>query len=238
MLIGKDYPKIEFELFGLDLVEPNAFIGDTIIFFIALFFYNRISRQQQTNDSPFLKNWKLFYLWFGVSFFCGGFGHLFYNYTGVIGKTPSWFLGLLAPYYIEQAMLSIYPDKARRTMFKQISTVKLVIFTVMELIILCVFDISDTPEKGLLVPTLSTTLGLFICLGILGIYYQRRIHPSFKYLWYAMIILILSAIPQAMKINFHQYWDRNDVSHVFLITGLILYYQAIRKYYAFHEKVK
>lgn len=230
MLIGQDYPKIEFELFGLDLVEPNAFIGDLIIFLVALYYYFKVKKQELNGSDDFLKNWRLFYLWFGISFLCGGFGHVLYNYTGVMGKTPSWFLGLLAPYFIEQAMLSIYPNVSRRKLFRQISTIKLVVFALLELVILCVFDISDAPEKGLLLPTLSTTAGLFICLGILGFYYQRKLHPSFKYLWYAMIVLILSAIPQAMKINIHQYWDRNDVSHIFLLLALVLYYQTIRHY--------
>ena len=30
MLIGKDFDKIEFSFFGLNLLEPNAFIGDSI----------------------------------------------------------------------------------------------------------------------------------------------------------------------------------------------------------------
>ena len=31
MLIGRDFDKIEFSSLGLDLLEPNAFIGDNII---------------------------------------------------------------------------------------------------------------------------------------------------------------------------------------------------------------
>lgn len=231
MLIGEDYLKIEFELFGLDLVEPNAFIGDFVIFGVAIYYYLRIKKDPRLTS--FLKNWKLFYLWFGISFLCGGFGHLLFNYTGVLGKAPSWFLGMLAPYFIEQAMLSIYPNENKRKLFRKISSAKLILFTILELIILSVFDISEAPEKGLLLPTLSSTIGLFICLGILGVYYQKRIHPSFRYLWYSVVVLILSAIPQILKINFHQYWDRNDMSHVFLIISLILYYQTIKQYKKF-----
>lgn len=229
MLTGKDYPKIEFEVFGLDLVEPNAFIGDVIIFATALYFYVKLKKTENSGTDDFLKNWKRFYLWFGISFLCGGFGHLLYNYTGVVGKTPSWLLGLLTPYFIEQAMLSIYPNAIKRKLFKQISFLKLVVFAVLEIIVLATFNISEVPEKGLILPTISTTLGLFLCLGVLGVYYQKAIHNSFKYLWIAAVILILSGIPQALKINFHQYFDRNDVSHVFLLIGLVLYYQTIKR---------
>lgn len=229
MLIGADYPKVEFELFGLDLVEPNAFVGDTIILFVALFFYNKIQRQQQNDDSLFLKNWKLFYLWFGISFFCGGLGHLLYNYTGVMGKTPSWILGMVASFFIEQAMFSIHPNVSKRKILKQISWIKLIVFVILELIVLITFDLSQTPEKGLILPTLCSTIGLFFCLGVLGVFYQKRIHSSFRFLWYSVFILIASAIPQSLKINFHQYFDRNDLSHIFLIIGLILYYQTIKQ---------
>jgi hypothetical protein len=43
MKIGADYPKIEWEVMGYDLLEPNAFIGDTLIAFVAmvLFFKSR-----------------------------------------------------------------------------------------------------------------------------------------------------------------------------------------------------
>lgn len=236
MLIGADYPKIEFELFGLQLVEPNAFIGDTIILLIALFFYSKLNRQQYHN-APFLKNWKRFYLTFGISFFFGGLGHLLYNYTGVLGKTPSWLLGMVASFFIEQAMFSIYPTIEKRKILKQISSIKLIVFILLEIIVLATFDLSKTPEKGLILPTLCSTIGLFFCLGVLGAFYQKRIHSSFRFLWYSVFILIAASIPQSLKINFHQYFDRNDMSHVFLIIGLILYYQTIKRYTEFHKHI-
>ena len=36
MLIGSDFDKIEFSFLGLDLLEPNAFIGDTLILITAI----------------------------------------------------------------------------------------------------------------------------------------------------------------------------------------------------------
>lgn len=230
MLIGQDYPKIEFELFGLNLTEPNAFIGDLLIFLVALYYYFKINKHQSGAGDPFLKNWKLFYLWFGISFLCGGFGHLLFNYTGILGKTPSWFIGMLAPYFIEQATFSIYPHVKSRKLLKQLSLGKLIVFIVLEAVILSVFTIEHAPELGLILPTVCSTIGLLFCLGILGVFYQKRIHDSFKYMWLSVIVLVLSVIPQLMKINFHQYFDRNDVSHILLIFSLVLYFQTIQRY--------
>lgn len=228
MLIGVDYPKVEFELFGLELVEPNGFIGDVLIFILALYYFFKMKKLEGYDTNVFLKNWRSFYLWFGLSFLVGGFGHLFYKYLEIAGKTPSWYLALLAPYFIEQAMLSIYPKVEKRAIFMRISLIKLLVFVVLETILLLTLDISSAPEKGMHLVTISTTLGLVLCLGVLGSCYQKRIHLSFRYMWIAMFVLLFTAIPQLIKFNPHQYWDRNDLSHTLLLVTLVLYYQTIK----------
>ena len=54
MLIGKDFDKIEFDFFGLHLLEPNAFIGDVVILFVALYFAIQITKIKRV--TPFLTN--------------------------------------------------------------------------------------------------------------------------------------------------------------------------------------
>ena len=44
MLIGVEYDKIEFQLFGLDLLEPNGVFGDIIIFALSIFFAYKIKK--------------------------------------------------------------------------------------------------------------------------------------------------------------------------------------------------
>jgi len=226
MLIGTDYPKIEFEVFGLELLEPNAFIGDTFILMFSLYFYFLLNKRK--GESFFIDQWRKFYLVFGVSFFLGGLAHVFFNYWGIPGKYPGWFLGMLTPFFAEQAMISIYPNLAKRPFFKKLSYAKLIILFLAEIIVLATVDISPKPELGIIVPTLSSVIGLGISLGILGAYYQRKIHPAFKYLWMSALILIPSGLFQSQKISFAQWFDRNDASHILLIVSLILYYQTLK----------
>ena len=54
MLIGKDFDKIEFSFLGLDLIEPNAFIGDLIILITALFLASKLRKFDTSNT--FFKN--------------------------------------------------------------------------------------------------------------------------------------------------------------------------------------
>ena len=62
MLIGRDFDKIEISFLGLDLLEPNAFIGDTIILITAIIIALKIKKFNHQN--AFFKNWILFFLVF------------------------------------------------------------------------------------------------------------------------------------------------------------------------------
>lgn len=230
MQIGSDFPKIEFQFLGLDLLEPNGFIGNFLIFSVSIFFFFKVRKLEKSGSSDFLRNWRLFYITFGFSFLLGGFSHLLYNYFEIAGKIPSWFLAMFAPFFIEQAMISIFPNKKKRTFFKKLSFYKLIVFVLLEAIVLINFDISEVPEKGLIIPSLCSALGLIISLGVLGLYYKKRIHNSFINLWFAMIVLFFSSLPQIFKINLHEYFDRNDLSHSLLIVSLILYYKTVKNH--------
>jgi hypothetical protein len=122
MIIGADFDKIEWSPFGLDLVEPNALIGDTILLVIALFAAFKVKKMGTT---PFFKNWYFFFVVFGIGFFLGGLGHLCYNYWGVFGKYASWYSGINSIHILELAMISIYQNKKSKKIFTIISRIKL-----------------------------------------------------------------------------------------------------------------
>ncbi len=233
MLIGEDYPKIELEFIGLDLLEPNAFIGDTLIFIFAIFFAYRLSKIKQ--PSAFFKYWRYFFIIFGIGFFLGGLGHLLYNYWGIPGKTPSWYLGIIAVFFVEKAMISIYPNDKYRKIFLSISKVKLILAIAGALAVSLFVDLESDYTQGMKVPTINSTLGLVSTLGVLGFIYARKIR-GFRYFWISVLILIPAAIFQAIKLNLHQWFDKNDASHLLLIFGLFLYYAGIRSYANYLEK--
>jgi hypothetical protein len=64
MRVGSDYDKIEFKAFGLDLLEPNAMFGDTVIFFIALYIAFKIGKMPI--QTSFFFYWKFFFCDFWV----------------------------------------------------------------------------------------------------------------------------------------------------------------------------
>ncbi len=228
MLIGKDFNKVEVDFFGLTCVEPNALIGDGILFLVALYLGLQTFRLRR--DQPFFKLWTLTFVLFGISFLAGGLGHFFYNYWGVPGKYFGWMSSVLAVYFLEQAMISIYPILKVKLLFSRISKIKLAVSWIIMILQYVLADLNSDPQKGLLIPSISSAVGIILCLGILARRYQILWSVQFKFFWLTILIMIPSAIFQALKINFHLLFDRNDVSHVLLIVTLVFYWNGIKAF--------
>lgn len=226
-MIGQDYPKIEWQFAGLDLLEPNAMIGDLILFSTALVLAAKIKINYPQND--FYTNWIRFYRVFGWSFLFGGFGHLFYNYLGLWGKYPSWLLGMVATYFLTKGMLSLWPNIQQKAIFKKMALVLLGIGLLSELLVFIWVDMTIDQSKGLIIPSVISGIGLIFSLVFVGIRYQRLYHSGYQYLWMAAALLFPSSIILSQKINLHQWFDRNDFSHVLLLLSLILYFVALQK---------
>lgn len=228
MLIGTDYDKVEFNLFGLNLVEPNAIIGDSILFITALILAFRTKRK--CPDTPFFRHWYYFFLIFGFSFLFGGIGHTFFNYFDVPGKYPGWYLGIFASYQIEMAMISVYPNKERIQTFRLASKLKLVLALVGATLVFAFVDLKEDPSIGLRIPSLNTTIGMVFSMGILGYQYMRVYTSGFRYHFISVFVLLPTAFFQSLKISFAPLFDRNDASHIFLIASLFLYYAGVMAY--------
>lgn len=225
-MIGQDFPKIEWDFAGLALLEPNAMIGDLVLFTTALFIAAQIRKIDHTH--PFYQNWRLFFLWFGWSFLLGGFGHLFYNYLALWGKYPSWIMGMIATFWLTKGMLSLWPNAAQKQTATKAAVGLLGLGILIECIVFLKVDLTIDQSKGLLVPTLVSGIGLIYSLVVLGLNYQKTVHTHFKIFWFAALILLPNAFIQSKKINLAPWFDRNDFSHVLLLVSLVLYYTAIK----------
>lgn len=228
MRIGSDFDKIKWNFNGYEFLEPNAFFGDVFIFLLAVFLAFKILKIN--SQSSFSRNWIRFYFVFGVGFIFGAFGHLLFNYTGILGKVPAWYAGIIAVFFIEQAMVSIHPDARRKAKFRKISIYKFILVLILETVICLCVDLNTDVARGLALPTLNSVIGMGLSLGYLGYLYEKKVHPSFRYLWLSTFILIPSAFFQAFKINIHPWFDKNDFSHVLLCVSIMMYYMTIKRY--------
>lgn len=225
MLIGQDFEFVKFKLFGLTLQEPNGFIGNSIIFLTALTVLYLLSKQPKT---PFLTKWKRAIWAFGLSFFVGGFGHLFFGYFSHFGKVPSWYLSLFIPFFIELAMISIYPNEKWKRIFTSISMVKMIFIVLLTTYLVFTADLNADPQIVLKFTTLHTMSGLIFALVFLAIKYAQIYSKSFYYFVWSVVVLLPTPFIQTMKINLHLYFDRNDLSHLLLAISLLFYYFGIK----------
>jgi len=227
MKIGEDYPKIEWEVLGLELLEPNAFIGDTLIAALAvvLFWKTRALCRKNMNSYNYL--WMWFFLVFGVGFFVGGVGHLMYNYFGIFGKYGAWFIGIFSSLLLELAMVSQLLKY--KVQFEKMVFLKAFIAIVSLTFLVTTTDLSATPLKGLVIPTINSFIGLLFALAYLGYCYTKTKSREFRYLYWSILVLLPTILFQGLKINLHQWFDRNDVSHVLIIITLLLYFTSLRK---------
>lgn len=226
MLLGEDFEKVSFELFGLDLLEPNAFITDTLITICAFTFAYKL--HHHFPKKPFYNHWKYFFIVFGTSFFLGGLGHVFYNQWGIPGKTPPWFLGIIACFFIEQAFISEHRNKAFSAILKKISITKLILALIGALCVSLFVDLKADYSKGMHVPTINSIIGMGYCLAYLAVSFAKENRGYYIFL-FGFLMLIPAAIVQSIKLNIHPLFDKNDFSHILIMTSLIFYYYGLKK---------
>ena len=227
MLIGSNYDKIKWTAFNLDLLEPICFFSDLLIAAICFYFAYKILKMN--TKSLFFYYWRWFFITLGISMILGGFGHLLYNYTGAFGKWFGWLGSIFSSIFLEMAFISIYPKTKVKKNLYLISYVKLLLMIVIELLIFSYVDINKNQAIGLIIPSLNSFIGIGCCAGYLGYYYQKNIAENFKYFWIGVLVLVPTIALQLFKINPHQYFDKNDLSHLILILSFILFYQGVKK---------
>ena len=200
MLIGKDFDKIEISLFGFDLVEPNAFIGDSIILIVALLLASKTKKI--SNSSDFFKNWRYFYLLFGFDMFLGGIGHLMFKYWSFNGKYLPWILGIFCVFFVERAMLSLLKSSSK-IIWKNLSLFKLILALILELGVFYAIDMSKDHSIGLRIPAINSAILFIFSLVILVNNYRKEIEKNFIYMIYEAMILIPSGLIISFTINLH-----------------------------------
>ena len=75
---------IRYDLFGLHLQEPMAFITNSLIALFCFWAFRSLRADITVN-----KYWKMFYLFLGTSSFLGALGHTLFMYFDMYGKMPS-----------------------------------------------------------------------------------------------------------------------------------------------------
>lgn len=212
--------KLPFSVGGLCLQEPTALISNLLIALTAFVIYYKYKKEKTSLETNFHKHWKLFFLYIGLSTFIGGFGHLFYYYTGFYGKFPAWILAFMAAFHVSKAMISLPVFSKKLYRFA-------LMFIFLKFILL--LGLALYTKMFLFVTLDSVITYLVFCMG-LGIYYWQKGLDSFKYTVLAVVVLIPSVFIFSLNLNPGLWFNKNDLSHVLIAITIVLFYIGIIRF--------
>lgn len=202
---------LHFTLGGLQLQEPSTFITDWLVAFYCFFVCFKIYRMHNYENNNFYN----FYLFLGLSTFFGGLGHLFFHYTGIVGKFPSWITASVASYHFCKAMMA---DR-QGVELKWVNL--LIIFKALFLL-----GLSIIFQKFIFI-ALDSILSYLIFGGVLGSILWKNTQLYMRFVVYGTLLLIPTAFVFILDVNLHILFNRDDFSHMLILISSMLFYKAI-----------
>jgi hypothetical protein len=227
MIIGQDFPKLEWSFMDYIILEPNTLVTDTMMALVSLYLAYLLFKKRL--NTTFSNRWLNFFIVFGVSSFLGGLGHALFYYFGAMGKMPNWITGIVAIYMIEYAMSAeIVSDDFKKKYEKFIFWKMILVFAIFFWVI-STQAIDEKPELGFLPIAIHTIIGVFTSAGIIGYSLSKTKNESCKFFYLGVAIILPSAFFFLLKINPVNWFDKNDVSHLFITAGIIFFYLGTSK---------
>ena len=222
MKIGQDFPKLEWSFMDYNILEPNALVTDTLMALVSLYLAYLLYKKHF--NTTFSKRWFHFFILFGISSFLGGLGHALFHYFGAMGKIPNWITGIVAIYLIERAMAAAILAEVSRKKYEKFIFYKMILVFIIFAWVISTQAIDQKPELGFLPVAIHTIVGVLTSAGILGYSLSKTKNASFKYFYWGVAIILPSAFFFLLKINPINWFDKNDVSHLFITIGIIYFY--------------
>lgn len=205
---------IHFTIGGLQLQEPMALVTNWLISFFCFFVFANTKWSTSYSSNAF----KYFYLLLGISTFFGGLGHLFFHYFGIYGKFPCWITGVAASLAIGKGILFYWKEKPFYTNWN--------IFIWMKSISLLALGLFS--EKFIFI-AIDAILTYLLYSGYLSWKLWKSEKKEMRYFVYGMAVLFPSAFIFLLNINIHRYLNRDDLSHLLMLTCIIFFYFGVKK---------
>lgn len=204
--------KVAFEFLGLQLLEPLSTLMNWVLAFECGYLYTRLKGE----GSSFKKFWSYYFLISAISFVFGGFSHLIFNYTGMLGKIPNWSLGIIAAACAEMGLISdIEDDKKRRMLLTVIRSAAFASFVMLAL---------DFHFKWVMV-----AVGLkFVFIIVTSISRYRSGISGYKNFLIGAALLFLMAPVKIGEIDIHPaYFNRDDIAHFLMLPAYWFFFKGV-----------
>lgn len=196
--------------------EPVTAFTDFIITILGFIYYWKLS-----STDEIVKNWRLFFLFISLSTLFGGSSHaLFAVHEGWRYKSlwlPMQFVNGLAIYFAQKAtFLSVLKNSEKRNAWKISYLVQLVVYYIVLLII-----------QKYIVTIIDNAVGL---IPIMILHFSAKTKEDYyPYIAYGILISFITAIVHGMKFSLHDYFNYNDIAHIFIMLSLTVMYLGVKK---------
>tara|TARA_B110000908_G_C10265601_1_gene463603 strand:+ start:2040 stop:2696 length:657 start_codon:yes stop_codon:yes gene_type:complete len=215
--------KIEFEIWGLQLLEPMALILNLVMSFQSFLYYQKI---RASFASPFSAYFSKFFLFISISTFFAAWSHLFYNYLGLVGKIPGWATSIISISMLEYAMvIYLYPKG------------NILLKSIIAILIASAFGLLIFELKFLWV-AIHTAIGIVLFLGVpFSIRIAKGTDQVGFFFWGFISLLILLPV-EVLRLNLHPWFQHHEISHIFMICALYCFSKGVRQTELMSSKVK
>ena len=208
---------IEFSWMGLRLQEPMALVTNWLIAAFAFYAYFDLRFSQ----NGFTQLFSRFFLFLGISTFCGGLGHIFFQYLGIYGKFPAWTFGVMAGYFSISAMVSLFNKEKYALHWRR--WILLSSFSV----IVCAVAF-----QSFLFVTVDAVVK-YLTMGGLAFFLSFKRALPLHWVWIGVIILIPSVFIFLFQINVSTWLNKDDLSHVLMLGSIICFHASVKNYESF-----
>lgn len=201
---------------GLAIHEPMTAFTDYIITILALTYFFKISPVHAVS-----KNWRLFFLFLGLSTLFGGTAHAIFAVHEGLAYKSVWlsmqFINGIALYFAQQAtLLSVLKDSKNVSLWKISYWVQLVVYYIVLLIV-----------QKYIVTIIDNALAL---IPIMVLHFSAKPQKEYyKWIAYGILVSFITAIVHGAKFSLHAYFNFNDIAHVFIMISLTVMYLGVRK---------
>ncbi len=162
--------------------------------------------------------WRRFFLILGISTFLGGLGHLFFYYFDKPGKFPNWIIGICAGYFAGNAMLVRLKNESVKKTLKIVLIIKALAFMVLAI----------AYRNFVFVAVDAIVTYIFFC-GVIGLILYLRGFTEMRFMIYGVLVCLPSAFIFLLKINPHRWFNKDDLSHLLMLSCTICFYLGAKR---------
>jgi len=212
--------KIDFELFGLQLVGPNNFVTSHLIF-IAAFTAGFLAWKRWPEMWKSKPYWKWFFFLLGLQASVSAFGHVAVRYGGDYLLLLSFFINTPLMYLLGRALLAEMDDLPE-SMFRRWH-----VFLIVQAV---VYTLAVPVVHHFWVSISNAVVSLLTIIPFSILYWYRRGNRQVgSMLLLAELATILAGLVYAFHVRLAAWFDKDDFGHIFVVVSIFFFYESVMR---------